>query len=408
MKLKHAKLDNGLTIIAEVRDSAASMAAGFFVRTGARDETPELAGVSHFLEHMVFKGTRRRDSLEVNRQFDAMGANYTAFTAEENTVFYGAVLPEYQDDLLDLLCDILRPSLRKDDFDLEKNVILDEIARYEDMPRYRVYELLQAEYFRPHPLGQSVLGTSQSVGSLTQPQMLEYFNRRYAANNLTLVGVGNVDFDALVAKAGRMCAHWPAADAPRDVSAPTPHCGRRIVADPNVARQQIAMMSAAPASQDDDRFAAMLAATILGDVTGSRLYYALVDPALVDEASMVYDSLDGTGAFMTFLSCDADQAAKVVEIAQRELAAFQADGPTESELLAAKNKLASGATLKGEVPMGRLTAVGYDWVYRREYVPLAEQIETLFAVDAAAVAEVARKHDLTRTMLVTLGPLEKL
>jgi predicted Zn-dependent peptidase len=401
-------LPNGLEIVAECNDAAYSTALGFFVNTGARDENHANAGVSHFLEHMVFKGTARRGSLEVNRQFDSMGANYNAFTSEENTVFYGAVLPEYQDDLLDLLCDILRPSLRKEDFDLEKNVILDEIARYEDMPRYRVYEMLLAEYFRPHPLGHSVLGTSKSVGALTQEQMLAYFNRRYAVNNLTLVGVGNMDFDALVAKASQMCGHWPADEVGRDTARPGSQCGQRILTDPNVVRQQLALASPAPASQDADRYAAMLAATMLGDVTGSRLYYALVDQALADEATMVYDSLDGTGAFMTFLSCDSDQSARVVEIARREMAQFQADGPAEAELLAAKNKIASGATLKGEVPIGRLTAVGYDWVYRKEYVPLADQIETLFAVTAEQVVEVTRKYDLGRTMLVALGPLEKL
>jgi len=408
MKLEHAKLDNGLTVIAEPRGSAASMAAGFFVRTGARDETPDIAGVSHFLEHMVFKGTDRRGPLEVNREFDSMGANYNAFTSEENTVFYGAVLPEYQDGLLDLLCDILRPSLRAEDFDLEKNVILDEIARYRDMPRYRIYEMLLAEYFRPHPLGHSVLGSTESVGALTAEQMLAYFNRRYAANNLTLVGVGNVDFDALVAKASQMCGHWPAAEAGRDLTEPSGRSGQRIVADPNVARQQIALASPAPPSQNEDRYAAMLAMTLLGDTTGSRLYYALVEPALADEASTVYDSLDGAGVFLTFMSCDSGQASRVAEIARRELAEFQHSGPTEAEMLSAKNKIASGATLKGEVPMGRLTAVGYDWVYRGEYVPLAEQIATLFAVTAEQVVDVARKYDLDRTMLVALGPLEKL
>ncbi len=408
MKLKHAKLDNGLTIIAEVRESAASMAAGFFVRTGARDETPEVAGVSHFLEHMVFKGTARRSPLEVNREFDSMGANYNAFTSEENTVFYGAVLPEYQDGLLDLLCDILRPSLRAEDFDLEKNVILDEIARYRDMPRYRVYEMLLAEYFRPHPLGQSVLGSPESVGALTQEQMLAYFNRRYAANNLTLVGVGNVDFDALVAKATAMCGQWSSAETGRDIAEPSGSTGRKIVADPNVSRQQIALASPAPAAQADDRYAAMLATTLLGDTTGSRLYYALVDPALADEASMVYDSLDGVGVFLTFMSCDSEKASQVLKIAQRELAEFQKSGPTEAEMLAAKNKIASGATLKGEVPMGRLTAVGYDWVYRGEYVPLAEQIEMLFAVTPEQVIDVVRERDLAKTMLVALGPLENL
>src|ERR1700758_3458827 len=119
-------LDNGLQIIAETSPSARSMALGFFVRTGSRDETPEVSGVSHFLEHMVFKGTPRRSALDVNRDFDRIGAHYNAFTSEENTVFYAAILPEYMAQAVDVLSDILRPSLRGDDFDMEKNVIIEE------------------------------------------------------------------------------------------------------------------------------------------------------------------------------------------------------------------------------------------------------------------------------------------
>ncbi len=408
MKFKHRQLANGLTIVAEVRPTAASMAAGFFVRTGSRDEAPEIAGVSHFLEHMTFKGTARRTALDVNREFDELGANYNAFTSEENTVYYAAALPEFQSRLLDLLCDILRPSLRAEDFDLEKNVIIDEIARYEDMPRYRLYEKLMAECFLPHPLGNSVLGTIESVGALRREDMQAYFDRRYSPGNLTLVGVGNVDFDALAAKAADMCSAWQPRDVTRDTAAVRPRRRRRIHTDGGVARQHIALASPAPPSQHADRYAAMLAATLLGDVTGSRLFYALVDPAIADEATMAYDALDGSGVFLTFLSADPDRAAEALRIALDELRKFQSEGATEAELLAAKNKIASGATLKGEVPMGRLTAVGYDWVYRKEYLPLAEQIETLFAVTGGEVLDVARACDLTATTLVAVGPLEQL
>ena len=152
MEFKQTQLDNGLTIIAETTASA-SMAAGFFVRTGSRDETPEIAGVSHFLEHMVFKGTERRSAFEVNLAFDEMGAMYNAFTSEENTVYFGAVLPEYQGRLLDLLCDIMRPALREEDFTVEKQVILDEIALYEDQPSFRVYDKLMSAFFEGHPQG---------------------------------------------------------------------------------------------------------------------------------------------------------------------------------------------------------------------------------------------------------------
>ncbi|HUS91177.1 MAG TPA: pitrilysin family protein [Phycisphaerae bacterium] len=408
MQFTHRKLDNGLTIVAEVRPTAASMAAGFFVRSGSRDEPPELAGVSHFLEHMTFKGTARRTALDVNREFDELGANYNAFTSEENTVYYGAVLPEFQDRLMDLLCDILRPSLRQEDFDVEKGVILDEIARYEDMPRYRLYELLMGEYFLPHSLGHSVLGTAESVGAMRRDQMQAYFSRRYSPGNVTLVGVGNVDFDALVGKAAEQCSGWQPCDVTRDTSPPPPAARRKVHTDPNVAREQIGLASPAPSSQGDERYAATLAATVLGDVTGSRLFYALVDPALADEASVVYDALDGSGVFLTFISAGPEQASEALRIARRELAGFLDDGPTDAELLAAKNKIASGATLKGEVPMGRLTAVGYDWVYRGEYVPLADQIEALFAVTRQEVLEMARRYDLSSATVVALGPLEQL
>jgi len=408
MTFKHRKLANGLTVIAEVRSTAASMAAGFFVRAGSRDETPDVAGVSHFLEHMTFKGTERRTALDVNREFDEMGAAYNAFTSEENTVYYGAVLPEFQSRLLALLSDILRPALRGEDFDLEKQVILEEIARYEDMPRYRVYEAVMAEYFRPHPLGNGVLGTVESVGSMRPEAMRAYFDERYAPGNLTLVGVGNVDFEAMVAEAEELCGSWHGGAARRDTAAVPPGRRGKVLTDANVARQQIALASPAPSSQHDDRYAAMLAATLLGDATGSRLFYALVDPAIADEATVVYDALDGAGLFLTFLSADPNRAGEALAIARREIARFTREAPRDGELLAAKNKIASGATLKGEVPMGRLTAIGYDWVYRGEYVSLTDQIDTLFSVTTDDVLRVAREWFLAATTQVALGPLETL
>src|SRR5258706_2247305 len=129
-----------------------SVAVAFFVRTGARDETAEVSGVSHFLEHMVFKGTPRRSALDVNRDFDRIGADYNAYTSEENTVFHAAVLPEYLPDAVDILADILRPSLRTEDFDMEKKVILEEISMYEAQPMWSAYDASKALFFQRHPL----------------------------------------------------------------------------------------------------------------------------------------------------------------------------------------------------------------------------------------------------------------
>src|SRR6266567_2848241 len=159
-------LKNGLRIIAETSPSARSTAVGFFVRTGARDESSDVSGVSHFLEHMVFKGTPHRTALDVNRDFDRIGAHYNAFTSEENTVFYAAILPEYMAQAVDVLADILRPSLRGEDFDMEKNVIIEEIGMYEDQPMWCAYDHAKKTYFDGHPLGNSVLGSVQSIQGL--------------------------------------------------------------------------------------------------------------------------------------------------------------------------------------------------------------------------------------------------
>src|SRR5438046_6001059 len=145
------KLPNGLQIIGETSPSARSVALGFFVRTGSRDETPEICGVTHFLEHMVFKGTPHRTALDVNHDFDRIGAHYNAFTSEENTVFYAAILPEYLPHAVDILADILRPSLREDDFNMEKKVIIEEIHMYEDRPAWSAYDHAKKAFSAEHP-----------------------------------------------------------------------------------------------------------------------------------------------------------------------------------------------------------------------------------------------------------------
>jgi predicted Zn-dependent peptidase len=357
---------------------------------------------------MMFKGTARRSPFDINREFDEMGALYNAFTSEENTVYWGAVLPEFQDRLLDLLGDMLRPALRNEDFDTEKNVILEEIALYEDRPQFRLYEKLMMQHFEEHPLGQLVLGTKESVRALKRDDMLAYFNRRYSPTNVTLVGVGNLDWEQFVTKAGQMCGHWKPYEVSRQLKRHGAVVKSAAVQDAKLVRQHVGMMSPGPSAQDDDRYAAHLLSAILGDETGSRLFYALIDPAIAEEASCGFDEMDGAGAFITFISADPDRASEAVEIARREFAKFLREGPTEQEMSAAKNKTASGITLKGELPMGRLTSVGFDWVYRKSYTQLSEHIDRVLAVSSEQVLELARKYDILATTQLTLGPKEGL
>ncbi|GAI07299.1 unnamed protein product, partial [marine sediment metagenome] len=193
MEFKHKELSNGLSIIGEVNKSAQSAAVGFFVRTGARDETAQINGVSHFLEHMLFKGTQQLSAFEVNEAFDKTGAQYNAFTSEENTVYYAAVLPEYLDEVTKLWTRLLRPALREQDFNIEKDVIKEEIAMYKDQPHFDVMDRGRSLHFAGHPCGLSVLGTPENITDLTAEQMREYFSRRYAPNNLVAACAGNFE-----------------------------------------------------------------------------------------------------------------------------------------------------------------------------------------------------------------------
>src|SRR6478672_6244368 len=186
MPFRQHTLDNGLEIVAETSPDAYSSAFAFFVRTGARDESREVSGVSHFLEHMVFKGSANRSAADVNRALDDLSASSNAYTSEEQTVYFATTLPEDQEQILELLADMMRPALRQDDFDTEKQVILEEIAKYDDQPPYGAHEKCMAAFFGDHPLGKSVLGTTQSVGDLKRDAMLAYFERRYSPRNMVL------------------------------------------------------------------------------------------------------------------------------------------------------------------------------------------------------------------------------
>src|ERR1043166_3006593 len=215
LTFKHTQLKNGLDIIAEVNDSAYSAAVGFMVKTGSRDESPAVSGVSHFLEHMMFKGTAKRNSQQVNEEFDAMGAKNNAFTSNEVTCYWAQVLPEFTERALELLSDMMRPALRDDDFNMEKKVILEEIALYLDRPAHVLFEAIMADHFEKHPMANSVLGSKESVGALSREQMKDYFDSRYGPGNMALAAAGNIDFDAFMQLAEKYCGHWPTVSVQR-------------------------------------------------------------------------------------------------------------------------------------------------------------------------------------------------
>jgi predicted Zn-dependent peptidase len=402
-------MSNGLRLIGETNPASRSVAIAFFVRTGARDETPQVSGVSHFLEHMVFKGTPRRSALDVNRDFDRIGADYNAFTSEENTVFHAAVLPEYLPQAVDILADILRPSLREDDFEMEKKVIIEEIGMYDDQPMWSAYDQAKRIHFAEHPLGNSILGTAESVGNLTRDQMAAYFLRRYVASNVMVAAAGNFDWNKLVGLVEEQCGGWQPGPIGREHVIETAGSGRlQLVPRGKVTQEHVFLIGGGPPPSSSLRYAAEVLAMAIGDDSGSRLYWELVDPGLADSADTGFHEYEGTGAFYTSFSCQPENADKDLAIVRRVLDEVQRDGITEEELNQAKSKVGSRVVRGNERPKGRMHFIGMAWTYLNEYRSVDDELKAFDAVDLKAVREVLELYPINRTTTLALGPLEKL
>ncbi|WP_435006482.1 M16 family metallopeptidase [Tundrisphaera lichenicola] len=404
MRFHQTVLENGLQVIAELNDQARSVASGFFVKAGSRDESPELAGVSHFLEHMIFKGTPNRDALSVNRDFDRVGAKHNAQTSEEDTFYHVTCLPEYLPRAFDVLSDILRPSLREEDFETEKKVIIEEIRMYMDSPMSVAYDAAKAAHFGAHPLGQSILGTVDSITALSVDQMRDYFAAKYSPENIVLAFAGKGDWDNIIGLAKEHCLGWEGKPTGRQVTPPRGTGAFEALLRAEDNQQTVIGVADAPALEDDDRFAAQLLATVLGDHTGSRLYWELVDPGHADGAEISYQDYNRAGAYYTFLSCEPEETqanlGRIVEVYGR----MMSSGPTSEELTQAQNKVLARTVLRSERPMGRLASLGFHWTYRREYMPVERELDLFGSVTPEDISRVLSRWPLLPMTVVSVGP----
>ncbi|MHC4158290.1 MAG: M16 family metallopeptidase [Planctomycetota bacterium] len=406
MEFKNKKLVNGLVIVGEVNKSAKSTAVGFFVKTGSRDESKQINGVSHFLEHMLFKGTERLSAFEVNEAFDRTGAQFNAFTSEENTVFYAAVLPEYLVEVTKLWIELMRPALRDEDFNIEKNVIKEEIAMYKDLPSYDVMDRCRSLHFDGHPCGNSVLGDEESISNLTAEQMRDYFAGRYAPNNMALAFAGNFDWEQVCSAAEELCEKWQKQTVTRLLE----HCcgskKKQRIEKANLACEHICLMSAGIPAQDPRRFAASLLAVIIGDDVGSRYFWELVDKALAESATMQFSAMDGTGTFYSYVRCTSENVSKVLDTVRDIFRSLSKTGITEDELKKAKNKILSALVIKNELPMGRLVDLGFNWIYLQQYRTVEDDINAIKAVtvdDVQSLIEQLKPGDFTQ---LSIGPTQ--
>lgn len=383
-------LANGLTVLGEINTDHKSCAMGFFVKTGSRDESTDEAGLSHFLEHMMFKGTASRSALEVNFELGNLGAQANAFTSGENTVYYSAIIPENFRSFQELLSDMLRPSLLKEEFDTEKNVILEEIALYQDRPQYYLYENANSVFFNGHPLGNSVLGTTESITAVTVEQMRDYFARRYIPRNMVLVATGNFDWDNFLDNAGELTKSWPAGTAGRSRPALEQTGSGKVFTKKKLSQAHILMMSPSCGVQDEERYALSLLSMIIGDGSGSKFYWQLVDKGLAEGAGADQDDHDGCGVFSAYASTEPQNVDKVSGI-MRDICEDCLNFD-DKELERAKSKLTSRMILGGELPMNRLMALGMEWNYKGRIHNLRAEVDKYKAVTKDQIRSALEKY----------------
>lgn len=403
------QLDNGLQILGQRMPELESVSTCFFVRTGSRDEhDPALYGVSHFLEHMVFKGTAKRPSEEIDLEFNRIGAENNAFTSYEETVYYARVLQEYLPRALDLLSDMMRPKLDAQEFDMERNVILEEIARSEDVPSSQAFWELSKAFFAGTSLGHDVLGTKGSISAMTVEQMRAYHDRRYAANNMILAVAGNFEWEQVLDLAHEKCGSWQRGEFARHAEPIAPSASKSMVIIKRPQKQQIFMLALPSVShQDPDLYAAYLASMILGGSTGSRFFWNIFQKGLAESASIGPLPFDNTGIMIASVSTTPDHAPAVLELVREELQGMQQYGATEDELNRAKTKLISSTVLSGDSSFSRMRALPDDWVSKDRLYTLDEEVQLIESVQLADIRRVLDRYPLTGThVLTTYGPLD--
>lgn len=378
-----ATLPNGLRIIGQ-RADARSIAVGLAFDVGARDEAPDEGGAAHLLEHLAFKGDGDRGGDDVNRAFDELGARVNAFTSHDRTMYYGASLPDERERLTALLLALARPALRAADVEVERRVVLEEIGMAEDRTEDRAWERGAQLYFGEHPLGRPVLGSRASVGALTQERLRAFHGRWYGSERALLAVSGAYDWRAFVAQAQAATEDWTPGGSTRVQPVWTPRRGSEEARAGGFERAHLTWFAPAPTAQDPARIAAALLARVVGDGDNGRLFWALVEPGLVDDAALWFDPADRVGSFQAAATTDDALHDRVVETVEAVLTRFEREGPTAPEWARAQRALATEVTLAAESPMGRLADLADAWLDREEAETAEATVARILATPLSA------------------------
>jgi predicted Zn-dependent peptidase len=400
-------LPNGLTIISELMPSVRSVSVGIWLRTGSRQEREQENGISHFIEHMLFKGTTHRTAEEIARSADAIGGHLDAFTSKEATSFSIKVLDEHLPRAFEILGDLVQnPLFDSDHIAKERQVIQEEIKMVEDMPDDLVHEIFTQTYWRGHALGRPILGTRQTVGHFERRELMSYFRRYYAPNNLIVAAAGNVEHGRVVELTTKQFGNVPAG-RPIPPSLPpvaNPHIRHRKKKD----LEQVHICIGAPAYHQTHarRFPAYILNSVLGGGMSSRLFQNIREKRGL--AYSVFSSLNAfhdAGCLSIYAGTATDKARQVVELIIAELRRMKETLLTAEELQHAKDYLKGSLLLSLESTMSRMAHLARQEAYFGRHVTLDEIAAGVDSVTAEQVESVARELISTeRIALTILGP----
>ena len=409
MRFQRTTLDSGLTVVSEHMSEVRSVSAGFWFDVGARDEPDPMAGTSHFLEHLLFKGTPTRRAKDIADAFDAVGGDVNAFTGKEYTCYYARVLDDDLEMALDVLADMVTNSvIDATELESERKVILEEIAMHEDAPDELVHDLFFRSMWDGHALGRPVLGFNNTIGQVGRDEVVDYWRERYSPANLVVAAAGHVDHDALVEGVERRVSMDRGRKTLRGGAPPKSSPGINVYRRPTEQAHIVTGVEGLHRAHED-RHALAVLDTILGGGMSSRLFQEIREKRGLAYAVFSYRSLFAdTGVFSIYAGTTPQNAQTVMDLVRDEVASITADGITEAELERAKGHVKGSLVLSSEDAGSRMSRLGKQQITTGEILSIDELIERYDAIDMADVARVAENVLARGRFQVTVvGPFDE-
>ncbi|MDI6844176.1 MAG: pitrilysin family protein [Anaerosomatales bacterium] len=398
---------DGVEVFTETIDAVRSVAVGLWVRVGSRDEAPHEAGMSHFMEHMAFKGTPARTAQEISAHFERLGAEFNAFTSKEYTCFFARVIDERFDDAFEVLADMVsNASLAEDAIVSEREVVLEEIARHDDAPDDAVHDLFSAELLKGHPLGEQVLGRRETVGAFDRDMATAFKQRHYTAGNVIVAAAGNVSHDRVVSAAERWLQLPAKGTQQRTLAQPQP-APRLAVVTRDTEQAHMCWGVPGLAARSEERFVLAVLDGIFGGGMASRLFQEIREKRGLAYAVYSYHTLFlETGEVVVYTGTRPENAREVVKIVSEEAARLAADGVSEDELDRVREHVKGQLVLSLENTRSRMTRIGKSAVTDTELLSIDELIAKIDAVTAEDVHQLARRLFEQPKTLAMIAPLQ--